>query len=484
MKKILSALLALLVICVPVIFSACSDSADNEGTDTTTAADDTAAGTGGDETEEVVETLDIPNVTYPDYTYTILCHTDVAYNYGSVDFDEPSDDAREQALYQRGVAVEELLECTIDMKQAAIGDGVYQLFKTDVDAGLDTYAMIINNNSYTCSAVGSGYCLNVDELEYIDLSKSWWNDDCTEQLAIGGNHYMIAGDIALSDKECIWAVYFLKDVLEEVASDVNIYDLVLSGEWTWDQMYSISKLAVRDVNGNGTRDQNDRYGITTHWENWAASWQAAGLKLVTLDSNGIPQVSWGTDEFFEVFEDIKTIMNDTDTVSPNDDSFIYTSVLQGQTLFATEVVAHAMNYRDSEYDFGIVPYPKYSADQERYYSYVAVWACVCSFPLTTSNFERTSVITEALAYYGQEYLMPAYYETQLQSRFIRDEESADMLDIIFEHRSYDLGVYFDWGSAYSKLSDADANPATLYASLSKSINKAIEKSLDKLGIYS
>ncbi len=177
-------------------------------------------------------------------------------------------------------------------------------------------------------------------------------------------------------------------------------------------------------------------------------------------------------------------MDNEDVVSPSDISFISTALKQGQTLFGTEVIAFAMDYRENEYDFGILPYPKYSSDTDRYYSYVAVSSCVMTVEYTHNDTDFVGMVTEALAYYGQVYLTPAYYEVQLQSRFSRDERSADMLDIIFEYRCYDLGVFFDWGSAYSKLATSGASPATLYASLSKSISKSIEKSLEKLASLS
>ncbi|MCD7782618.1 MAG: hypothetical protein LUI15_01770 [Firmicutes bacterium] len=490
--RLFTLFLAFCLIAAPVVFAACNDSADDDETTAAVEGDgtgDTAADTGGNETdaETVVEELDIPDVNYEDedYTFTILTNTDLSYSYGSMDFDEPSDDLREQALYERSVAIEELLGITIEMKQESLGEGVYDLFQTDVESGTAVYAITLNNMSYSCTAVGAGYCYVIDEVPYIDLDKSWWNADCTEQLALGGNHYMVSGDISLSDKECIWMVYYMKDVLAEVAADVDLYQMVRDGTWTWDAMYSLAQLAVFDNNANGERDSADRYGITTHSENWPAFWQSAGLKLVSIDSDGYPYVSWGTDEFFAMFEDIKTIMGDTDTVSPESDSFIKTSVLQCQTLFATEVVAHMNTYRDSEYDFGILPFPKYTEEQDRYYSYVAVSSCVCVIPITTldSDIERVGIITEALAYYGQQILTPAYYDVQLQSRFSRDPQDAEMLDIVFEYRSYDMGVFFNWGSAYSSLQSATANPATLYASLNKAITKAMEKSLQKLGLY-
>ena len=39
----------------------------------------------------------------------------------------------------------------------------------------------------------------------------------------------------------------------------------------------------------------------------------------------------------------------------------------------------------------------------------------------------------------------AYYDTALNNRYIRDEDSGEMLDIIFASRVYDFGFIFDVG---------------------------------------
>ncbi|MCD8056406.1 MAG: extracellular solute-binding protein [Clostridiales bacterium] len=477
MKKFFAFILAACMLLIPLV--SCSDSADVNGNvaDTAEGTGDTAAAV---ETEEEEEALGIPDADYKEYVFTILCHSDVSYNYGTTDWDEPSDDVREQALYERGLAVEDLLNVTIDMYQTNIGGDVYSIFKTDTDSGLYTYDIVFNSTDYQCTAVTNGYCYNIDEIEYIDLDKSWWNADCTEQLSIGGNHYMVSGDIAVSDKECTWVVYFLKDLLTAVGITESPYDLVKSGEWTWDKLYSMAAKAAFDTNGDGTLDTSDRYGLTTHGESYAASWQSAGLKFVTTDSDGMPQISWGTDTFVEVYEKINDILTDSDIVYCINDSFAQSALLSEQTLFMAMDISFASTYRNSEYVFGIVPYPKYSEDIDRYYSYMTLSSCTMIVPITCSNTERTGIITEALAYYGQKYITPAYYDVQLKARYSRDEESQEMLDIIFTYRAYDLGVFFNWGGAYSSLVAGDASPATLYASLQKAMSKSIEKSLSGL----
>ncbi len=484
MKKLVSLVLVFLLVALPL--AACQDNSD-ENTDNTLTGDTAAVGeSASDDTSDVAseENLEIPNgIRYNGEDFVVLCHTNLSYSSGMVDWDEPSDDLREQAFYERSLAVSNLLNINITMVQDDIGSDIYDLFKTDVESGLCTYDLVFNNLLYSCKAVSAGYCDNIDDYEYLDLSKSWWNEDCTKELAIGGNHYMISGDIALSDKDCMWVMYFLKDVLEDSGISENPYELVYSGEWTFDKMYQMAKSAAKDVNGSGERDDGDTYGLVTHIENYVAGWLSAGLKLAELDDDGIPTASWGTDEFVEVYEKVQEMMTNRDIVSPDNATFALQAMMQKETLFCAEVIGHTQNYRSSDYDFGILPYPKYNEEVDRYYSYVVLWSCVMTIPITNSNIEKTGIIAETMAYYGQKIVTPSYYESQLQSRFVRDEESQDMLDIIFTNRAYDLGVYFDWGGAYSSLLSDTASPATLYASLSKSISKAIEKSLETLNIW-
>ncbi len=56
-----------------------------------------------------------------------------------------------------------------------------------------------------------------------------------------------------------------------------------------------------------------------------------------------------------------------------------------------------------------------------------------------------------MAYLGQKTTKPAYYDDTLQGTYFRDDESADMLDIIFASRVYDVGVYYKIGGISSKI---------------------------------
>ena len=60
-----------------------------------------------------------------------------------------------------------------------------------------------------------------------------------------------------------------------------------------------------------------------------------------------------------------------------------------------------------------------------------------AFALT--DHDTTDGITEALAAYGHRDVIPAFYEKSLKSKYARDEESEEMMDLIKDSIVYDIG---------------------------------------------
>ena len=53
---------------------------------------------------------------------------------------------------------------------------------------------------------------------------------------------------------------------------------------------------------------------------------------------------------------------------------------------------------------------------------------------------------EALAYTSREIVRPVYYDQILDYKYMRDEDSVDMLDIILSTRVFDLGWFYKVGT--------------------------------------
>ena len=90
---------------------------------------------------------------------------------------------------------------------------------------------------------------------------------------------------------------------------------------------------------------------------------------------------------------------------------------------------------------------------------------------------------EALAIISYQRVTPAYYDTVLQRKSVRDEESQGMLDIIFKTRTYDLCMYYSEIGLEplfkTCVNDNKNNFSSSYNAKLKSANKAISKLISK-----
>lgn len=482
--RVISLLLAIMTVLSVAV--ACSpgndptplDSKADDLSDTETASSDESS------TVNEEETLNIPSESFNGYKFTILCPGEEDYGNNIADFTEPSANAVQNAFYLRSCAVEELLGVDIVSVEisAIYGDiTIKKLFETSISAQTEDYNITFDVVKNAIQSVASGYCLPIDELEYIDLDKSWWNRDCTDQLSIGGNHYMVSGDIAISDKECLWMVAFNGNIIRQLGLE-NPYELVYNNEWTQDKMVEMSAKATFDYNGDGkisTRPNTQDYiGFTSHGENIAAGWQSAGVKMVEKDENDMPYFAWGESEFVDVYDKVMEFMNDTEKVYF---TYAWDVYLDGRGLFEANIIRSlAMGMCDSDFEVGVVPYPKFSSDLDRYYTYVAEHSCVMIVANNCKDLYETGVITEALAYYGKEYITPTYFTRQLKSRYATTEDFAYMLDIIFTQRCYDIGVFGNFGGAFKVITMRDMNVTRTYAQFSASQQTALDQMFEKL----
>ena len=110
----------------------------------------------------------------------------------------------------------------------------------------------------------------------------------------------------------------------------------------------------------------------------------------------------------------------------------------GKALFQNNIVGKVRLLRDvTGWDYGVLPYPKYSETQDHYYSRVVdAWLHVV--PKSCQDVDRASVILEALASGSSQYVFPAYYDKVLKYQIMRNPQDIEMLELIRAHRTFDL----------------------------------------------
>ena len=154
---------------------------------------------------------------------------------------------------------------------------------------------------------------------------------------------------------------------------------------------------------------------------------------------------------------------------------------KGQGLFGWAMLQTVRDLRSSEVEFGVLPIPMAYEDQDRYYTAIAKYHASfisISSAMPETSYDRTGIILEALSAESKYTLIPAYYEVALKGKYIRDDESADMLDIIKNTFIYDLGDFLcfgnlGWGITNTLTEEKSTDVASLYASYEKAYERDI-----------
>jgi len=93
--------------------------------------------------------------------------------------------------------------------------------------------------------------------------------------------------------------------------------------------------------------------------------------------------------------------------------------------------------RDMVGDYGIVPYPLYDESQENYITYNFGTAFM-SILLSAPDPEMSAVILEALNAENYKSVAPAYLDVALKGKYSRDDNTAEMLDLILDTTRFDF----------------------------------------------
>ena len=112
---------------------------------------------------------------------------------------------------------------------------------------------------------------------------------------------------------------------------------------------------------------------------------------------------------------------------------------EDRALFYANDLRSSALLRDMETDYGIVPYTKFDSAQAKYYSTSTDDFSLILFPSTVTDLDFVGCITEAMCAVNSAVVVPAYYDIALKDKYNRDQQSAEMLDIIRENLIFDVG---------------------------------------------
>ena len=410
--------------------------------------------------------------------------------------EEVGDEAKD-LVYRRNLEIAEALNVSVDWITADEPyTEVLNYIKKPVLAGDSTVDLYINDQYGLVRCMTAGCLYNVSDIpaenNYFDFSADGWYTEYMDQLSIlDGRRYFLAGDYFMDILRGTHVMYFNKNLMANLYEGADdLYDVVFSGQWTYDKLIGYVKDCYRDLNGNGAVDAQDLFGVRAHpaWGNLYLN--TTDCRTVSYDKDGNLYIDPSVDRFSSLADRLITIYTSVGHCELKSDEGTSARIgyfINGQVLFTiwlkiADMEADEMRNMDG---IGLIPYPKLDESQDTYRTLVHDIAELGAVPATVNekNLPALSAYLQAMTRYSAQYLMPQYFETALKIKYSQDEQFAQMLDIIrdgircpFE---YAYSEYFS-SIGYKPLSDSISKKSNVIASTIEKGMKSAEKQLTKL----
>ncbi len=454
--------------------AACSEPAKSNDTGSETIVQATTV----QETEDIRLKDNVP----ADVTFDGVVFNSLSDDYGDSPFIyEENGEIINDAKYKVLVTAEERLDVTIkNDNTTSLWDMVSVVTKL-VKAGDTDYHIYNMMDRFAVNAMTSvkDIFIPLNDLEYVNQDAVYWGGSLTESLSVNNVSYF--AQIPLSIYSLGKPVCFF--INKNLAADLGVevpYEAVWNGSWTYDMLNKLSVNANQDLNGDGIMDINDRWGLS------AGDIRAiANSVIVSCDEYFFKKGDDGflnyhaltSEKFINAME---LAFNLYKSVYECDNLVESVDFRTCEVLFCTGALGDMNIYRNINDEYGMLPMPKYNEAQNGYKtrttdSYFAMVPC------TVTDTDLVGAVLDVLYCEAYNEVYPAYFETSLQQKFARDEDTAEVIKLILETQVYNIAEAFMFDVfGNENMRKIIAAPSPDFASFLVKNEKRVEKQLATL----
>lgn len=410
---------------------------------------------------------------------------------GTVDQEGGASQVINDAVWDRNSLFED--RCNLKWSTVEATD-VNSAVQKEASTGTGDFYFIDNRLGDSATMATNGYLYNLYDLG-MDLEGEWW-DSGTAEFVLAGGVYFMSGSLNYADDGVTYVLIFNKDMQKTYQNTVpNPYQTARDGEWTLEYFYNVIQGISAD-NGDGTWNELDTYGFINTWEYGNTFFIGSDLRYInntnedgeiTLFLNDKAQMEKALN-VLELSQAIYHNNNASYMSPPGQEGLGQTAFKENRGLFYGEVVNHLTPLtQEMETEFGILPVPKYDKNQEFYRTWTHASGSTFSVTSAVKDDQRDVMgqLLEAYAILSHQHLKPAYYDIMLTSRNVHDAESAEMMDLMFANRVYEMSFYFTANFGFFELFKSATNDnsdkfSSQYSSQAKGFKNKVARILKKL----
>ncbi len=400
--------------------------------------------------------------------------------------EEETGDIINDAVYRRNETVKNLFNIDITAIESSSSSADDAL--NTILAGDDQYDIIFPHTRSAFSYAIQNAVVDFKSVSTIDLTKEWWSQDIVESCSVNNHLYVLDGDISTHRLQYAFCMFFNKRIFDELGLDYP-YQTAIDGNWTFDEFSRLVKQGSKDLNGDGIlKPEDDQFGYYTwNWYGPINVLYSGGQRIYTNDPRGVPKLTLNSTKTVEIFSKYFALTRSDDVrlyVQQKSEGDPAGSLFQdGRAMFADMGLGYAKSMRSMNDEFGILPWPKFTL-QDKYATIVNGHASLMVMPITVNDYEMSGKIIEALCAVGNRDVIPAFYDVSLKTKFARDYESEDMIDLVKDAIIYDLGyasggTFQSLGHTLAGMSNPDF--ASYYASNESKALSDLENFIESYG---
>ncbi len=290
--------------------------------------------------------------------------------------------------------------------------------KNKLLAGLYYTDLFSVPTEYIGRFVAEGLVMKSTAVPGADFTKPYFDTALMNQTVAGYESYAIYGDFN-KDIEDYYCLYINRDAA--VNSGLKIpYDAVKNGSWTWDVLLNM----VRAYSGNGL-------AVSTPQLLSAVIYKSSGEGFLATQRGSLPTVNYGSETGNKALYTLNDLCSTWKMLydSAAESGNALSDFKAGKALFLVATVGDMQNVCTMANDWCVLPLPKLKAEQEDYISYASGKhsAILC---YAGADAERLAPALEGLcAASTGGYLTQGYYGYLIDTS-IRDSYTLDMMDYI------------------------------------------------------
>lgn len=321
-------------------------------------------------------------------------------------------------------------------------------------SGQDNIDLVCQYSLSASIGAQQGVYANLLDVDYLNWDGYYWSDSLYDYNAVNGKMYYCTGDLTGSSIKNMFAVVYNFDMANRYQLG-NLYDLVDHGEWTIEKLKELSVKIYSDDNYNDLADVGDTFGLVIGDYRTIDAFQAgANLISIVKDGDGKLQINEQMNGEYgvNVVTRLENMIHNNSGAYCNNKTNRpdYTDAFEkGKAVFTVCLCSGIISsISHSDINYGILPVPKYSEDQETYHTCLNMTYNMYSIPTVAPDANMSGAVLESLAHSGNKNLIPVIYKA-LQYKYSMRTDDTRMVEILRNGIIYDPGRIFDQMGIYS-----------------------------------